>query len=166
MVSRRPNPLLRLPAAADNAAMQTEPSKADPPKRKRRWFQFSLRTLLIVVTVLAVVCAYVGWQAKIVREREAMLIRLHGFGGDFITSAKIQNLIDSGWWRSEPSDWRSDLNDDQHHTVPWIRRWLGDQPIIAMWVPRSIERNAAEEIMGAFPEARISRAKFPLQESR
>ena len=26
--------------------MQTEPSKADPPKRKRRRFQFSLRTLL------------------------------------------------------------------------------------------------------------------------
>jgi hypothetical protein len=28
--------------------MQTEPPKADPPKRKRRWFQFSLRTLMIV----------------------------------------------------------------------------------------------------------------------
>jgi hypothetical protein len=34
--------------------MQTEPSKADPPKRKRRWFQFSLRTLLIGVTLFAV----------------------------------------------------------------------------------------------------------------
>jgi hypothetical protein len=33
--------------------MQTEPSKADPPKRNRRWFQFSLRTLLIGVTLLA-----------------------------------------------------------------------------------------------------------------
>jgi hypothetical protein len=30
--------------------MQTEPSEAEPPKRKRRWFQFSLRTLMIVVT--------------------------------------------------------------------------------------------------------------------
>ena len=25
--------------------MQTDPPKADPPKRRRRWFQFSLRTL-------------------------------------------------------------------------------------------------------------------------
>jgi hypothetical protein len=25
--------------------MQTEPTKANLPKRKRRWFQFSLRTL-------------------------------------------------------------------------------------------------------------------------
>jgi hypothetical protein len=37
------NRLLLLPAVKDNAAMQTEPSKAEPPKRKRRWFQFSLR---------------------------------------------------------------------------------------------------------------------------
>jgi hypothetical protein len=36
-----------------NILMQTDPSKAAPPKRKRRWFQFSLRTLLIAVTLLA-----------------------------------------------------------------------------------------------------------------
>jgi hypothetical protein len=45
---RPPNySFLRLPAVTDNAAMQTEPPKADPPKRKRRWFQFSLRSLMI-----------------------------------------------------------------------------------------------------------------------
>jgi hypothetical protein len=31
--------------------MQTEPPKADPPKRKRRWFQFSLRDLLALITL-------------------------------------------------------------------------------------------------------------------
>jgi hypothetical protein len=41
--------------------MQTEPPKADPPRRKRRWFQFSLRSLLIVVTLLAVNAAL--WRA-------------------------------------------------------------------------------------------------------
>ena len=51
--------------------MQTEPPKADPPKCKRRWFQFSLRTLLIGVTVLAMPCAYVGWFAKEERSRLA-----------------------------------------------------------------------------------------------
>jgi hypothetical protein len=38
-----------VPPPADNAAMESEPPKVDPPKRKRRWFQFSLRSLLIVV---------------------------------------------------------------------------------------------------------------------
>lgn len=37
-------PLLALPAVGDNAAMQSEPPDADPPKRKRRWLQFSLRS--------------------------------------------------------------------------------------------------------------------------
>ena len=32
--------------------METEPTKVEPPNRKRRWFQFSLRTLLIGVTLL------------------------------------------------------------------------------------------------------------------
>jgi hypothetical protein len=45
------NPLLRLPAVGDNATMQAEPLKAESPKRKRRWFQFSLRTLMIGSTV-------------------------------------------------------------------------------------------------------------------
>jgi hypothetical protein len=49
--------LLRLPVPGNNVAKQTEPSKADPPKRKRRWFQFSLRTLMIVVTSVSVECA-------------------------------------------------------------------------------------------------------------
>ena len=38
------NILLRLLVAADNAAMPTEPSKAEPPKRQRRWFQVHLES--------------------------------------------------------------------------------------------------------------------------
>jgi hypothetical protein len=53
-------------AATNNAAM------IDPPKRNRRRFQFRLRTLMIVVTLLAVPLGYVGWSAKIVRERIAL----------------------------------------------------------------------------------------------
>jgi hypothetical protein len=40
--------------------MEAEPAKANPPKGKRRWFQFSLRSLMIGVTLLAVVCGYVA----------------------------------------------------------------------------------------------------------
>jgi hypothetical protein len=34
--------------------MQSEPSNADPPKRKRRWFQFSLRTLMILTLLIGI----------------------------------------------------------------------------------------------------------------
>src|ERR1700694_3854035 len=54
--------------------MQTEPPIADPQKRKRRWFQFRLRTLMVVVTLFCVVVGgYIGRQAKIVRDRKAFL---------------------------------------------------------------------------------------------
>jgi hypothetical protein len=64
--------------------MQTEPSKAEPPKRRR--FQFRIRTMMIVVALLAIPCGYVSWQAKIVRERRGELnrvvdARLVGIGG-------------------------------------------------------------------------------------
>jgi hypothetical protein len=46
-----------------------------PDQPSPRRFQFRLRTLLIGVTLLAVPCAYIGWQLKIVRERQAEVNR-------------------------------------------------------------------------------------------
>jgi hypothetical protein len=60
VVSGRQNPLLRLLAVEDNAAMEPEPLKADPPKRRRRWFQFSLRTLMIFTLVCAIGATWLG----------------------------------------------------------------------------------------------------------
>jgi hypothetical protein len=82
--------------------MQAEPSKAEP-KRRRRWFQFRLRTLLIVVTLLAVPCAYVGWQAAIVRERKS--------------------LLESG---ANGPTFNAMLDEDSDAAIPVIRLWLGD----------------------------------------
>ena len=44
---------------------------ASQPSPRRR-FQFRLRTLMIVVTLLALLCAYVGWQESIIRNRIAL----------------------------------------------------------------------------------------------
>jgi hypothetical protein len=53
--------------------MPTEPPRADPPKRKRRWFQFSLRTLLVFTMALAVACGWLGKRIEQKREeREAV----------------------------------------------------------------------------------------------
>src|ERR1700686_4232221 len=78
--------------------MEADPPKADPPKRKRRWFQFSLRSLMIVVTLLAVLCGYVAWLGKkrIERKRKeceavTAIVRLGGGVGyhdEKVTSAK------------------------------------------------------------------------------
>ena len=47
---------------AGHTAMQTEPTNADPPKGKRRWFQFRLRTLMIFIAAVALACA--GWDTR------------------------------------------------------------------------------------------------------
>jgi len=57
----------------DNAAMEAEQPISGPPKRKRRWFQFSLRTLLVFTVVVAIVCGWIGSKIeKKRRERQAV----------------------------------------------------------------------------------------------
>ena len=53
--------------------MESESSKSEPPKRKRRWFQFSLRTLMIFTAIAAVAAGWLGKGMELKRnEREAM----------------------------------------------------------------------------------------------
>ena len=64
--------LIRRPKSADNAAMEAEPTKVEPPKRKRRHFQFRLRTLMIMVALLSVYCGPFAWllqdRQRLIRE--------------------------------------------------------------------------------------------------
>jgi hypothetical protein len=57
--------------------MEADPTNADQPKRKRRWFQFSLRTLLVGVTVSALLCGeaacLLGDLPRLLQERESLL---------------------------------------------------------------------------------------------
>ena len=53
--------------------MQTEPPNAEPPKRKRRWFQFSLRTQMILKLICGVRAGWLGRNIERKREdREAV----------------------------------------------------------------------------------------------
>ena len=70
--------LLQPAVAADNAAMQSEPSKAEPPKRQRRWFQFGLRTLLILVFLL---CVGMRWTTAKADRRKAAVEAIRKDGG-------------------------------------------------------------------------------------
>ena len=115
--------------------MQTEPTKADPPKRKRRWFQFSLRSLLVAVTLLAAACAYVAGQAKIVNDRRAM-------------RAKIDKTLAAG---TSVADKR--YNPDC--SIPWIRALMGDEAITRIDLPITVSREDRDHIRAMFPEASL-----------
>jgi hypothetical protein len=107
------------------------------PKRKRRWFQFSLRTLLILVALLASACAVVRWRYDFVWQRRAMIrqiaIEHRGVAGisvDPVTFEPIEQLS-------------------------WIRRLLGDQPIIDISLPADTPAAERAAIRAVFPEARL-----------
>jgi Leucine Rich repeat len=104
--------LLPPPAVVDNAAMQTEPPKADPPKRKRRWFQFSLRTLMIFTVVVAVGSGWLGKKMEQKRkEREAVTAIVNLGGGVRYDYQKLGTLAARN---AEPTGPR------------WLRNLLGE----------------------------------------
>jgi hypothetical protein len=102
---------------------------------KQRWFRFSLRTLFVVITVVAV---WLGWQASIVHERKALLA--HG---------KASRVWEP-FYSNKP--------------LPWsIRTLMGDVPVqhIEMFSDPSPEYRS--RIEKAFPEATIRvHSSFPI----
>ena len=127
--------------------MQAEPTKAEPPKRKRRWFQFSLRTLMIVVSLLAVPLGYVGWQAKIVRERRCALSAITESGGHIWTREGYCSSTEPGAGRMPPDEWPSE--------VPWLRRLLGDEHVASIQLAWDVSVAERIRIEALFPEATV-----------
>jgi hypothetical protein len=129
--------LLGRPVENDNATMETE------PKRERRWYQLSLRTLMILVAVVAVPCAYVGWQAKIVSTRRRM------------ASAANAGITGSGWKRSSSAP-------SLFTEFPsWIRWQLGDKQYDHFSFFDWTTDNTISEYQSAFPEALVIRDSDP-----
>jgi hypothetical protein len=103
----------------------------------RRRFQFRLRTLLIVVTLLAVVCAYVTHEAAIVRKREAWLeTHFESFKGK---SHMFKIIVQA----------------DRNRVPSGLRKWLGDYDLQSWVLSRQDTRETAIEISALFPEATI-----------
>src|SRR5262245_43885708 len=72
----------------------------------RRWLRFSLRTLLVLVTV---VCAWLGREANIVRERKAARAEMEAAGA-----------------------WLSAGDGDDGNTLPFWRCWMGDEAVTVL----------------------------------
>ena len=46
------------------------------PKRRRRWYQFSLRTLMLFMVVCAILSAWVGWKLEATRREQVAVARI------------------------------------------------------------------------------------------
>jgi hypothetical protein len=104
--------------------------KENPPRR--RWFRFSLRTMLVLVTL---VCVYLGWAMDWRRQREA------------------------AWMISTKGQMRN-LGPGEYHIAggsqpPFQLRLFGVKGANSIYMNRSATNDEKQKLRVLFPEARI-----------
>ena len=115
---------------------------------KRRWLRFSVRTLLIAVTIF---CVWLGWQVHIVRERSNLRQR---FADRVIFLGTGSGRV----WGSTgvtPS-------------LSLVREAMGDRAVETIQLPRldfalrGLEPSDVDSLRRAFPEAAVITGGIPL----
>jgi hypothetical protein len=121
----------------DNAVMSEQPI-SDPPKRRRRRFQFRLGTAFIVMTTFCVWC----WsEAHLASKRHQIIERLSPYGPKYPG-------IEVG---------ASGITFYKGPSAPWPLNWFGEQGYWMISVPEDAPDEAITSIRQLFPEAEITR---------
>jgi hypothetical protein len=133
--------------------------------RLPRRLAFSLRTLLVLVTLVGALCGWLGGQWRIVLERRAALdawgssaiIVVKGAGGqeyEFGTGPEPAPGINGRPLGRRPPREFGGLHSP---TVPWVRRLLGDMAVRQIWIPETAtDVAAAVRVFRLFPESTMS----------
>jgi hypothetical protein len=96
--------------------MQTEPAKAEPPKRKRRWFQFSLQALMIFTLVCAVASAWLGRKIERKRRERETIREIISLGKRVCYDYQAEEDPSGPAWR----------NFGEPPGPSWVRKLLGE----------------------------------------
>ncbi len=121
-------------------------------KSPRRPFRFSLRSLLLVMTL---VCIWLAWESSVVRERRNLLADLQSRPG--VNVARV---------RDYPNGQPPGLAPNRVARIPRVRQWLGDEAIQGIWYTRTIHNLTAAEIARlakVFPEAELTESELHLE---
>ncbi len=115
-----------------------------PPMPRPR-FQFRLRTLFVVVTMVAVACGYVGSQWKIVRARRAFR-ESHPLVAFVYPDAPDSAGLPLPHWNNgwRPTD------------VGLLRKFIGDQTIAVIYDQGVGGQTDMQTVKTLFPEARCT----------
>ena len=100
-------------------------------KPKRRWFQFNLRMLFVLVALAACATAWFCGQIHLVKDRMAFRYKLFASDGSF-------EFIPS-----------------EASAIPWWRKWLGDYAVDRVRVPDTCEPAFLADAVRLFPESKV-----------
>ncbi len=96
--------------------LEGESTKTDPSKRKRRWFQFSLRTLMVFTLICAIACAWLGSKIERKRrERESVKLIEEMGGSAYYDYQVVEDSLAPSWSPDAPPSGPA-----------WLRWLLGD----------------------------------------
>jgi hypothetical protein len=102
--------------------MMATQSHAIPGARKYRWYQYSLRAILVTVAVVAAGCGLVMLRVNEVRSQREVIHAIEGSGGLFI------------YWGKNPAEWELIFFELEPPGPAWLRSVLGD-----FYFARSVE---------------------------
>ncbi len=117
------------------------------PKSRRRWFQFGLRALIVVMTFSGLFLGWLAREWKFVRDRRAFDVAARACHGGYAFSVAD----------SMAANWPQPISEQERETrgppqVPVWRRWLGDEPYGLVMVPDVWTKTMAQETAALFPE--------------
>jgi hypothetical protein len=120
--------------------------------------KFSLKLLLISVTILAAIFGWFFSQLNVVRQRRAFLNELsakwqaadHGKAFSIrVFVLEYEVAKDTGW----------DVSNARATSVPVIRRFFGDRPYLFLALPEDVDQQFIDRAIDLFPEAVLRRLK-------
>jgi len=82
-------------------------------KPKRRWYQYSLRSLFVLTTLVAIACSWYAWEMNEAAERRAAIAKIEKAGGNIGYYDPLGKFFGPGF--GDPPRWYS-----------WLRRLHGD----------------------------------------
>jgi hypothetical protein len=122
-------------------------------KPKRSIFRFSLRSLLVVVTLVA---CWLGWESSVVRHRKAVR-------AEAATNPAFQFVTAKEWLeRFSPTA----TVPPRMARVRLVRQWLGDEAIQTIEYNKQYGNYTDEQlarVKRAFPEAELRQVEIPLE---
>src|SRR5215467_7066542 len=101
--------------------------------------RYTLRTLLFLVAIICVACAFVASQRRIISDRQAF----------------IKKVWPNGCWLTQEDALHSGVV--SNNGIPIIRSILGDEAYFGISIEASAPQSLIEEACRLFPEASIVR---------
>lgn len=105
------------------------------------WFRFSLRTMFVVVTIVA---CWLGWQLKIVRDRKEMRTWIVAHGGTI------------GRFDDPFTDVEFEATEVAAPPVSWLRQSLGDDAVDYILLRSEKLEPVRQHLTQLFPESKIN----------